>query len=118
LPATRWQRSRRTTRLGSDLPIEALKPAVLDKADRLFGVIFAETQQAGDYTVVVSATRAGEELGTAKARFLVYEQDLELDNAAADASNELAFDYVRENLCKFEWTRTAVSGAMRRSIFR
>jgi eukaryotic-like serine/threonine-protein kinase len=32
----------------SGLPIEALKPAVLDKADRLFGVIFAETQQAGN----------------------------------------------------------------------
>jgi hypothetical protein len=30
------------------LPIEALKPAVLDKADRLFGVIFAETQQANN----------------------------------------------------------------------
>lgn len=32
------------------------------------------------------------------------------DNAAADASNELGSDYVRENVCKFEWTRTAVSG--------
>ena len=32
----------------SDLPIEALKPAALDKADRLFGVIFAETQQANN----------------------------------------------------------------------
>jgi serine/threonine-protein kinase len=32
----------------SGLPIEALKPAVLDKADRLFGVIIAETQQASN----------------------------------------------------------------------
>jgi hypothetical protein len=32
----------------SALPIEALKPAVLDKAGRLFGVIFAETQQANN----------------------------------------------------------------------
>jgi serine/threonine-protein kinase len=32
----------------SDLPIEALKPAVLDKADRLFNVIFAETQQVSN----------------------------------------------------------------------
>ena len=32
----------------SGLPIEALKPAVLDKADRLFGIIFAETQQANN----------------------------------------------------------------------
>jgi serine/threonine-protein kinase len=34
--------------LVSDLPIEALKPAVLDKADRLFGEILAETQQASN----------------------------------------------------------------------
>jgi hypothetical protein len=32
----------------SGLPIEALKPAALDKADRLFGVIFAEAQQASN----------------------------------------------------------------------
>jgi hypothetical protein len=32
----------------SGLPIEALKPAVLDKADRLFGMISAETQQTGN----------------------------------------------------------------------
>ena len=32
----------------SDLPIEALKPAVLDKADSLFGIVFAEMQQAGN----------------------------------------------------------------------
>jgi hypothetical protein len=32
----------------SDLPIEALQPAVFDKADRLFGIIFVETQQASN----------------------------------------------------------------------
>lgn len=32
----------------SDLPIEALNPAVLDKADTLFSVIFAETQQVSN----------------------------------------------------------------------
>jgi hypothetical protein len=32
----------------SGLPIEALKPAVLDKADKLFEVILAETQQANN----------------------------------------------------------------------
>jgi hypothetical protein len=32
----------------SGLPIEALKPAVLDKANGLFDVIFAETQQANN----------------------------------------------------------------------
>ncbi|MGD0453216.1 MAG: hypothetical protein ABSB69_06425 [Solirubrobacteraceae bacterium] len=32
------------------------------------------------------------------------------DKAAADGSNELASDYVRENLDEFELTRTEVSG--------
>jgi hypothetical protein len=32
------------------------------------------------------------------------------DKAAADSSNELAFDYVRENLGEFGLTRTEVSG--------
>ena len=32
------------------------------------------------------------------------------DKAAAEASNELASDYVRENLGEFELARTAVSG--------
>jgi hypothetical protein len=32
------------------------------------------------------------------------------DKAAADASNELASDYVRENLSEFELTRTELSG--------
>jgi hypothetical protein len=45
---------------------------------------FFETQAPGDYTVEVTATLAGESLGTARARFLVYQQDLELDNAVAD----------------------------------
>ena len=34
--------------VASALPIEALKPAVLNKADRLFGEISAETQQANN----------------------------------------------------------------------
>ena len=45
---------------------------------------FTQTEAAGDYTVVVSASDRGKPLGTAQARFLVYDQDLELDNAAAD----------------------------------
>ena len=46
--------------------------------------VATETQQAGDYTLEVTAVHGQAELGRAKARFLVYEQDLELDNAAAD----------------------------------
>jgi len=45
---------------------------------------FAETNLPGDYKLTVTATRDGETLGTAQARFLVFEQDLELDNPVAD----------------------------------
>jgi hypothetical protein len=51
-----------------------------------------DTQQAGDYTIRVTAKQGNKPLGNAQARFLVIEQDLELDNAAADATllNSLA----------------------------
>ena len=47
---------------------------------------FRDSQQAGDYVIRVAATQEGRRLGDAKARFLVAEQDLELDNPVADAS--------------------------------
>lgn len=47
---------------------------------------FAQTEAAGDYTIVVTASDKGKPLGTASVRFMVYDQDLELDNAAADPS--------------------------------
>jgi len=46
---------------------------------------FRESQQPGDYTIRVVATQQRRYLGAAKARFLVVEQDLELDNPVADA---------------------------------
>jgi hypothetical protein len=45
---------------------------------------FRETQLPGDYTIEVTATRRGELLGSARTRFIVSQQDLELDNASAD----------------------------------
>ncbi len=47
---------------------------------------FRDTQTAGDYAVEVKATQKGLQLGTARARFLVFQQDLELDNASADSA--------------------------------
>jgi uncharacterized membrane protein len=47
---------------------------------------FYETDLAGDYTLTAQAERGAENLGTASVRFLVYEQDLELENPAADPS--------------------------------
>ena len=48
---------------------------------------FRETQADGDYAIEVSATHEGLPVGSARSRFLVFEQDLELDNAAADAAS-------------------------------
>ena len=47
---------------------------------------FRDTQTPGDYIIHVTASQAGKEIGVARARFLVFEQDLELDNASADAT--------------------------------
>lgn len=45
---------------------------------------FEDTQQAGDYRVVVAASQAGNVLGTAEARFTVPDRDMELDQPAAE----------------------------------
>jgi hypothetical protein len=43
-----------------------------------------DAQTPGDYAIEVKASHNGETLGSARARLLAYQQDLELDNAAAD----------------------------------
>jgi hypothetical protein len=47
---------------------------------------FRKTETAGDYAIEVTANDGQTPLGSARARFLVFEQDLELDNAAADVA--------------------------------
>ena len=59
-------------------------PAVMIRKDEQMAGSFRETQLPGDYTIEVTATRQGELLGTARTRFIVSQQDLELDNASAD----------------------------------
>ncbi len=66
------------------LPDGSRRPVRLTRSGAEMAGIFGETQQAGDYTLEVTANHGQAELGRAKARFLVYEQDMELDNAAAD----------------------------------
>ena len=56
------------------------------QGDRMAGSL-RNTHSAGDYAIEVTATRNGEALGSARARFLVFQQDLELDNAAADTAS-------------------------------
>ncbi|HTM55067.1 MAG TPA: hypothetical protein VL175_13620 [Pirellulales bacterium] len=53
------------------------------QGDHMVGM-FEGSQLAGDYTIAVSAEQGGAPVGDTKSRFLVFEQDLELDNAAAD----------------------------------
>jgi len=60
----------------------------LFRRDLTMAGTFRDTTLAGDYAIEVEATdKNGEPLGSTKARFLVFEQDLELDNAAADAAS-------------------------------
>jgi hypothetical protein len=56
---------------------------LVQQADHVSGA-FDGTQAAGDYALAVSAEQQGAPVGSARSRFLVFEQDLELDNAAAD----------------------------------
>ena len=59
------------------------KVNLVRQADQVSGT-FAGGQAAGDYTIRVTARDKTAALGEAKSRFLVFEQDLELDNAVAD----------------------------------
>ena len=68
------------------LPDDTERRVQLVRSDQGMTGSFRETRAPGDYTVRVTATQDGQALGTAKARFLVFEQNLELDNAVADAT--------------------------------
>jgi uncharacterized membrane protein len=54
------------------------------RGDELLGQI-TRVDAAGDYRLRVIGTAGGETIGSAEARFLIEDQDLELDNPAADA---------------------------------
>ncbi|MEX0611582.1 MAG: glutamine amidotransferase [Pirellulales bacterium] len=49
-----------------------------------WAAVFRETAKPGDYQISVTATQRDAVLGTAEARFLVPDQDLELDRPAAE----------------------------------
>jgi hypothetical protein len=66
------------------LPDESRRPISMSRQEDHWVGSFFETQAAGDYTIAVTARNGSESLGEAKARFLVDEQDLELDNAVAE----------------------------------
>ncbi len=62
------------------------KPLSLARESEQMVGTFADTQTAGDYAIEVTATVKDQPFGSARARFLVSHQDLELDNASADAA--------------------------------
>jgi hypothetical protein len=67
------------------LPDGTLSKVNLIRQGDVVSGAFDGTKLAGDYAINISAdSAAGVPIGDARARFLVYEQDLELDNAAAD----------------------------------
>ncbi len=68
------------------LPDGSRRPLQLVRQDQETAGSFRDTQPDGDYAIEVTATHQGEPLGSARSRFLVFKQDLELDNAAADVA--------------------------------
>ena len=56
---------------------------MIRQGDHMVGTI-VDTSLSGDYLIRVDAEHSGEILGSAKSRFYVEQQDLELDNAAAN----------------------------------
>ena len=65
-------------------PAAKPEPFVLfPQGEEAKGPIFANVP-AGEYEVTVRARRAGKEFATAQARFMVYQDDRELENPAAD----------------------------------
>lgn len=82
----------------AEFTVEVIEPALPGSTGRQqrvtpqrngaeFGARFSDTTRPGEYRVRVVAQRAGQPFGLpAEARFMVYEQDLELHNPAADLS--------------------------------
>lgn len=66
------------------LPDGSRRPvSLLREGDVLTGN-FRETLKPGDYAIEAKAQEKDKDLGSARARFLVYAEDLELDDASAD----------------------------------
>ncbi len=57
---------------------------VFKKGDEAHGTFFAKEAPPGDYRVSTVATKDGKEIGRDSARFIVYQDDRELENPAAD----------------------------------
>lgn len=68
------------------LPDGSKQPIPLGRQEDLLAGSFRDTQAPGDYLVQATVRSKDKVLGTARAHFLVSQQDLELDNASADVA--------------------------------
>ena len=64
------------------LPDGSRRPLHLSRQGNQTLGSFKETLLPGDYTIQITASRGGAALGEAKGRFIVYDQDLEMENPA------------------------------------
>ncbi|HEY5311446.1 MAG TPA: glutamine amidotransferase [Pirellulales bacterium] len=56
----------------------------LRRQDNAWLGTFLDAQHSGDYVIRVQASTRGQTIGSSQARFLVFDQDLEMENPAAD----------------------------------
>ena len=68
------------------LPDGTTREARLTSSSGQIAGSFRDTQSPGDYTIKVDVSQNGQAIGSARARFHVFAQDIELDNASADAT--------------------------------
>lgn len=64
------------------LPDGSRRPVHLARQGNQTTGSFKETLLPGDYTIQITASRGGATIGEAKGRFIVYDQDLEMENPA------------------------------------
>jgi hypothetical protein len=65
---------------------------------------YSDTNLPGDYTIEVTATHQGTPIGTARTKFLVYEQDLELSDPAARPQQLAALSQITQGAGGRLWT--------------
>jgi uncharacterized membrane protein len=62
------------------------KPLGVQQSGQDHTARFTDTLAPGEYTAAIDATQQGKPLGSTRARFIIYEHDLELHNPAADTA--------------------------------
>lgn len=86
------------------LPDESRRPAQMTPGSEMALGIFGETVEPGDYTIEVVATRQGAPIGTARTKFLVYDQDLELSDPSARPKQLAALSQITADLGGKLWS--------------